>query len=130
MNLSIGVSLMCLSAVLFGIEMLYFRNPKLPHWAEGFVVISMGVMAVLGLGVSGLMLITFAFEQIGAIGYYHLLLSAALVGATVLILWFLHIPKKLKAYADQKADVLSFKPAEAPVGPGSGLTAAKGRLAA
>ena len=39
MNLSIGVALMCLSAVLFGIEMLFFRNPQLPQWADGFVII-------------------------------------------------------------------------------------------
>ena len=130
MSLSIGILLMCLSALLFGIEMLYFRNPKRPLWAEGFVVISMGVMAILGLGVSGLMLITFAFKQIGETGFLHLLLSAALVGATVLALWLLQIPKKLKEYADRKADVLPFTPAGAPTGPENGLPPVKGRLAA
>jgi len=130
MNLSVGVLFLCLSFVAFGFAMLFFRNPKLPHWADGFVFISMGVLAIIGLGATGLMIITFTFKEMGAIGLYDLLVSAALAGATVLVLWFLHIPRKLKDYADRKAAVLSFNPAEAPSGTDSGLIPPKGRLAA
>ena len=130
MNFVIGVLFMCLSAVSFGMEMLFFRNPKLPEWADGFVMISMGVMVIIGLGATGLVIITFTFAQIGALGYLHLLLSAVLVCATALTLWSLHIPKKLNEYVEQKAVVVSFKPAAGQSGPENGSTSKKGRLAA
>jgi hypothetical protein len=130
MNFVIGVLFLCLSVVSFGMEMLFFRNPKLPKWADGFVFMSMGALAIIGLGATGLVIITFTFAQIGVIGYLHLLLSAALVCATALTLWSLHIPKKLKEYVEQKAAIISFKPAEVQSGSGNGSTPKKGRLAA
>jgi hypothetical protein len=130
MNFVIGVLFMCLSAVSFGMEMLFFRNPKLPKWADGFVFMSMGVLAIIGLGATGLVIITFTFAQIGAIGYLHLLLSAAIVCATALTLWFLRIPKKLREYVEQKVVIISFKPAAVQSEPENGSTSKKGRLAA
>ena len=130
MNLSYGVLFLCLSAILFGIGIVFFRNPKLPKWVDGFVFISTSVTIMIGLGSTGLILITFAFKNMGAISLHNLFLSVAMVCATALTLWFLHIPEKLKEYAHQKATIVSLKPVEAHSGPDDGLGRKPGRLAA
>jgi predicted tellurium resistance membrane protein TerC len=99
MNLSIGVFFLCLSAVFFSIAILFYRNPKLPNWADGFLILSLCVIAIIGWGATGLVMIISSFEKRGTISPYHLLWSAVLVGVAVLTIWLLRIPRRLRQYA-------------------------------
>jgi hypothetical protein len=130
MTICYGVLFICLSAVLFGIELLFFRNPKLPKWADGFVFISICVTAIIGLGSTGLILITFAFENINAIGWDQLLLNTGILGATLLALWFLRIRGTLRKYAAQKEIILPIEPIGALSIQADGLCSKRGRMAA
>jgi hypothetical protein len=130
MSLFIGVVFMCLAVLAFCLELLYFRRPRIPHWAEGFVFVSTAVMAVIGLGAAGLLLVAASFEGEASIGAYEVLLSVAVAGATALVFWGLRIPTRLKKYAAQKAEILQLRPAAAEAGPGKGLDPGSGRLAA
>jgi len=130
MNLFWGVAFICFSAILFGIEIVFFRNPQLPRWAEGFVFISTAVVVIIGFGSTGLILITFALKDMRALGWDHLLSSASVVGATALGLWALHIPRRLRNFAERKTVILPLAQVEAQPGLSDGMGPGKGRLAA
>ena len=130
MNLFYGILFMSLAAILFGIEMLFFRNSRLPEWGSGFLFISICVIAVLGLGSTGLIILTIAFENMKSIGWGQWVLSATVLGATIAVLWLLQIPKKLKEYDSQKVAIFKLEPADSPIRPENGMGSKSGRLAA
>jgi predicted tellurium resistance membrane protein TerC len=130
MSFFYGVLFICLAALLFGIELLFFRNPKLPKWADGFVFISICVMVIVSLGATGLILFSFAIEQFAAISWVHLLYSFIAVAATAVALKLLRISEKLKKIAEQKAAVFPLAPLESQAGIANGPEASSGQLAA
>lgn len=130
MNFFSGILFLCFAVILFGIEMLFFRNPRLPEWAEGYVVISTSVIAILGIGSTGLILLIFSFKDAQAIGWGNWVLSAIAIGVTIPMLWFLKIPKKLKEFESSKAAIIKLEPVDSSTKPKSGLGSKSRRLAA
>ncbi len=98
-NLLLGTLALSLAAVIYGLTLIMVRNPVSPRWAQGYVPVSMFVMAIISLGSTGLILASRAFAAGGFPGLEEGLLSLAAVPVTVLILWLMRIKQRLARYA-------------------------------
>jgi hypothetical protein len=130
MNLFYGVLFGSLTALLFGIEILFFRRSSLPKWADNYVFTSLAVTMVVALGATSLILLTFTVNDLATVHMTNILSSLAPAAVAALVLWRMRIPSRIKRYADESSNVIALRTDETPPAPTKGSDHREGRLAA
>ena len=97
MKIIIGTLCISLSVIAYCIVLLGVRDPRKPWWAADMWVGNFHILVIMGLGLGGLTTIGSAFVEWknGGAGIWHLLVSIALLAATVVGVKVMRIKNRL-----------------------------------
>jgi hypothetical protein len=100
MELCYGVFVLCISVIFWFILFVNVRNPNGPQWASSAIIDQWVLPCLIVAAAAGICSVISFFLSAanGAIDYKGLILSAAMVALSVLLLLVMRIPQKLKQF--------------------------------